>query len=77
MTCAETLIRWASPDRGLVHPKQFVPVAKACGLIVPIGRWVLRDFLSHFQCACKYDVGQPDRSRCQRIKVLYPDFDTF
>jgi diguanylate cyclase (GGDEF)-like protein/PAS domain S-box-containing protein len=46
MTGAEVLVRWQHPQRGLVSPAAFIPLAEATGLILPLGQWVL-------QCACE------------------------
>ncbi len=57
ITGVEALVRWQQPDRGLVPPSQFVPIAEDCGLILQIVRWVLREACR--QARAWQDAGLP------------------
>ena len=75
ITGAEALIRWTHPIRGIVSPAQFIPVAEDCGLILPIGIWVLHE-------ACKQarewmDAGLPIRTIAVNISGMQFRNDNF
>jgi diguanylate cyclase (GGDEF)-like protein/PAS domain S-box-containing protein len=54
---AEALMRWRHPERGLVPPDQFIPAAEASALIIPLGRWALREACR--QARAWQDAGLP------------------
>src|SRR5580698_3990106 len=68
ITGAEALIRWAHPTRGLLSPAQFIPVAEDCGLIVPIGNWVLHE--ACLQARAWMDSGLPPISMAVNISAI-------
>ena len=54
---AEALMRWRHPEKGIVAPDQFIPAAEASGLIIPMGRWALREACR--QAKAWQDAGLP------------------
>jgi EAL domain-containing protein (putative c-di-GMP-specific phosphodiesterase class I) len=70
ITSVEALIRWQHPDRGLVSPAEFVPIAEDSGLILPIGRWVLREACR--QARAWQDAGLPPIPTA--VNVSYAEF---
>ena len=68
ITGAEALLRWTHPTRGSVPPVQFIPVAEACGLILSIGAWVLREACR--QAQAWVDAGLPAMTMAVNVSAL-------
>ena len=72
---AEALLRWMHPVRGPVSPAQFIPVAEDCGLILPIGQWVLREACR--QARAWADAGLPLATMAVNISSMEFREDNF
>jgi diguanylate cyclase (GGDEF)-like protein/PAS domain S-box-containing protein len=68
ITGAEALIRWTHPTRGPISPAQFIPVAEECGLILPIGNWVLRQ--ACVQARIWLDAGLPVTTMAVNVSAI-------
>ena len=68
ITGVEALLRWTNPSLGSIPPVQFIPVAEATGLILPIGRWVLRTACE--QNARWLQAGLPPVRMCVNLSML-------
>src|SRR3984885_11116798 len=68
ITGAEALIRWTHPVRGPIAPVDFIPVAEECGLILPIGAWVLRQACA--QARTWMDAGLPVTSMAVNVSAM-------
>jgi EAL domain-containing protein (putative c-di-GMP-specific phosphodiesterase class I) len=75
ITGAEALIRWTHPTRGMIPPLQFIPVAEDCGLIVPIGAWVLREACR--QARAWVDAGLPAITVAVNVSAIEFRRETF
>ncbi len=75
ITGAEALLRWTHPTRGPVPPGQFIPVAEDCGLILPIGTWVLRQACQ--QAQAWVDAGLPLGNMAVNISAMQLQNENF
>lgn len=72
---AEALIRWQSPDLGMVSPARFIPVLEEAGLIVKVGEWVIREANKVHEELCRQGINAPRIAvNVSAFQLNQPDF---
>jgi diguanylate cyclase (GGDEF)-like protein len=72
----EALVRWRHPERGVIPPAEFIPIAEETGMIIPIGRWVLGEAcrqMSRWQQLSRPDGPLPMSVNLSGRQFLQPD----
>jgi diguanylate cyclase (GGDEF)-like protein len=72
----EALVRWQHPERGLIHPAKFIPIAEETGMIIPIGKWILNEAcrqMSRWQKLSRSDGPLPVSVNLSGKQFLQPD----
>ena len=80
MVGAEALVRWQHPQRGVIAPQDFVPIAESTGLIVELGRWVIREAveqLSSWQNTVEELGSFQLNINLSPLELRRPDLDTY
>ncbi|MCM1984292.1 EAL domain-containing protein [Lyngbya confervoides BDU141951] len=75
----EALIRWCHPDKGLISPADFIPLAEDTGLIIPLGNWIIKAAFQQLRQWIDQDLSLPSLSICINIsgrQFSNPDFVT-
>jgi len=73
---AEALVRWVHPTRGVIPPNDFIPIAEECGMILPMGEWVLRESCRQFKRWRSMYPDHPIKSisvNLSRVQLAAPD----
>ena len=65
----EALIRWQHPERGVIPPMDFIPLAEETGLILPIGDWGLSEACNQIQRWCREDPEQAAPRVCVNLSA--------
>jgi diguanylate cyclase (GGDEF)-like protein len=73
MVAVEALVRWEHPDRGLLEPADFVPLAEETGMIIEIGRWVLGEACRQIAEWRKAGVGLDVAVNVSARQLAHPD----
>jgi EAL domain-containing protein (putative c-di-GMP-specific phosphodiesterase class I) len=69
ITGLEALIRWIHPQRGMISPMDFIPLAEESGMILPIGDWVLSQACNQIQSWCQEDISHGSLRVCVNLSA--------